>query len=57
VTSGICHTDIDICDSGGTGPVVPGDPGAGTVEEVGKSMGNVKRGDHVVLSYHAWQLP
>ena len=53
VASGICHTDIDVCDSGASGPVVLGHEGAGIVEEVGKSISTVKRGDHVVLSYQS----
>lgn len=55
VASGICHTDIDMCDSwdDGDGPVVLGHEGAGVVESVGKSVKSVKRGDHVVLSYQS----
>jgi aryl-alcohol dehydrogenase len=53
VASGICHTDIDFCDSGGSTPVVLGHEGAGIVEEVGKAVRGVKRGDHVVLSYQS----
>ena len=53
VACGICHTDIDYCDSGGPGPVVLGHEGAGVVDAVGKSVKDVKRGDHVVLSYQS----
>ena len=55
VASGICHTDIDMCDSwdDADGPVVLGHEGAGVVESVGKRVRSVKRGDHVVLSYQS----
>ena len=36
VASGICHTDIDFCDSGGVGPAILGHEGAGVVERLGK---------------------
>jgi aryl-alcohol dehydrogenase len=51
VASGICHTDIDFCDSGGSGPVVLGHEGSGVVERVGRRVKGIKPGDHVVLSY------
>lgn len=55
VASGICHTDIDFCDSWnrGDGPLVLGHEGAGVVEEVGREVKGVRRGDHVVLSYQS----
>jgi len=55
VASGICRTDIDFCDHWfETGDaVVLGHEGAGVVEQVGKSVQGVKRGDHVVLSYQS----
>lgn len=53
--SGICHTDIDMCDSWGLEdtPVVLGHEGAGVVEQVGKRVKSVSPGDHVVLSYQS----
>jgi aryl-alcohol dehydrogenase len=53
MASGICHTDIDFCDSGGSGPVVLGHEGSGVVERAGKSVEGIKPGDHVVLSYQS----
>jgi aryl-alcohol dehydrogenase len=55
VASGICHTDIDFCDDwdGAVDPVVLGHEGAGVVEQAGKSVRSVRRGDHVVLSYQS----
>ena len=53
VATGICHTDISFCDGWNEAPVVLGHEGAGVVEEVGKSLTTVKRGDHVVLSYQS----
>jgi aryl-alcohol dehydrogenase len=55
VASGICRTDIDMCedwDSADT-PVVLGHEGAGVVEEVGEQVKGVATGDHVVLSYQS----
>ena len=55
VASGICHTDIDFCDSWdeADNAVVLGHEGAGVVERVGKSVKSLKRGDPVVLSYQS----
>ncbi len=53
VASGICHTDIDIWQSGESGPVVLGHEGAGIIECVGKAVRGLRRGDHVVLSYQS----
>jgi aryl-alcohol dehydrogenase len=53
VASGICHTDIDFCESGGSGPVVLGHEGSGVVERIGRTVKGIKRGDHVVLSYQS----
>lgn len=47
VANGICHTDIDFCDSGAGGPVVLGHEGARVVERVGKRLKGVRVGDHV----------
>src|SRR4030042_4708976 len=55
VASGICHTDIDFVDDwdGTADPVVLGHEGAGVVEQMGKSVKGVERGDHVVPSYQS----
>lgn len=55
VASGICHTDIGICDSwhAADTPVVLGHEGAGVVEQVGGRVKGVAPGDHVVLSYQS----
>ena len=53
VASGICHTDVDFCEAWASSPVVLGHEGAGIVEEVGQAVRNVRRGDHVVLSYQS----
>lgn len=52
VATGVCHTDAEsIKGRGAPFPAVLGHEGAGVVEKVGKSVFNVKPGDHVVLSY------
>ena len=53
VASGICHTDIDFCESGSSGPVVLGHEGSGVVERIGRTVKGIKPGDHVVLSYQS----
>jgi len=55
IATGICHTDIKMCDDwdGAAKPVVLGHEGAGIVEQVGKKVKDVRRGDHVVLSYQS----
>lgn len=55
VASGICHTDIDMCDSWGAigSPVVLGHEGAGVVEQVGARVKGFTAGDPVVLSYQS----
>jgi len=55
VATGICRTDIDFCDHWDRtdGAVVLGHEGAGVVEQVGKRVKRVRRGDHVVLSYQS----
>jgi len=55
VAAGICRTDIDLCDEHGAAeePVVLGHEGAGIVEQAGKRVKKVRRGDHVVLSFQS----
>ena len=56
VATGICHTDIGLCDDwdGAADPVVVlGHEGAGVVDQVGKSVKRLRHGDHVVLSYQS----
>jgi aryl-alcohol dehydrogenase len=55
VASGICRTDIDFLDgwTEADGAIVLGHEGAGVVEETGKGVKSVKRGDHVLLSYQS----
>jgi Zn-dependent alcohol dehydrogenase len=52
VASGICHTDIDFCEGGASGPVVLGHEGAGVLEQVGRKIGAITGGgvDYVVES-------
>ncbi|HVO66962.1 MAG TPA: NAD(P)-dependent alcohol dehydrogenase [Syntrophales bacterium] len=55
IASGICHTDIGFVDGWDKtdGPLVLGHEGAGVVEQVGKDVKGIRRGDHVVLSYQS----
>jgi aryl-alcohol dehydrogenase len=53
VASGICHTDIDFIDDWDGPPAVLGHEGAGVVEQVGRGVKGLRRGDHVVLSYQS----
>ena len=54
VGAGICHTDIVVRDGFNVPvPVVLGHEGSGVVESVGSRVKNVKKGDHVVLSYNS----
>ncbi len=50
---GICHTDMAMRDQlfPVPQPIVLGHEGAGVVEAVGKSVGKLSPGDHVVVSY------
>ncbi|HPL62407.1 MAG TPA: NAD(P)-dependent alcohol dehydrogenase [Syntrophales bacterium] len=53
--SGICHTDIGFVDyrDEADDPLILGHEGAGVVEQAGKKVKSLKRGDHVVLSYQS----
>jgi aryl-alcohol dehydrogenase/geraniol dehydrogenase (NAD+) len=54
VGAGICHTDLIVRDGFNVPvPVVLGHEGSGVVESVGSHVKNVKKGDHVVLSYNS----
>jgi aryl-alcohol dehydrogenase len=50
---GLCHTDLSVkAGSLPTNyPVVLGHEGSGVIEEVGESITEFEKGDHVVLSY------
>lgn len=48
-SSGICHTDITLMNTGLYLPGVYGHEGAGEVVKVGKNVRKVKPGDHVVM--------
>ena len=56
VASGICHTDIRYIEDWygeSEGPLILGHEGAGIVERVGAKVTNLRRGDHVVMSYQS----
>lgn len=52
--SGVCHSCLHIMDGSMSWPALPvvlGDEGAGTVEQVGPDVTSVAPGDHVILSW------
>lgn len=53
VASGVCHTDVGAQkgDFGDLFPVVLGHEGSGIVEKVGEDVSDLKKGDHVVMSF------
>lgn len=52
--AGLCHTDLEVIDGSLRYPLpmILGHEASGIVEEVGSAVRNVKRGDHVVLSWN-----
>jgi len=51
--AGVCHSDLNVYDRGGTGMVLPavlGHEAAGVVEDVGSGVTALAPGDHVILS-------
>ena len=55
VATGICHTDIAMCDQTYPvpQPIVLGHEGAGIVERVGKFVTKVAVGDHVLMTFNS----
>ncbi|EAQ33808.1 aryl-alcohol dehydrogenase [Nitrobacter sp. Nb-311A] len=55
VATGMCHTDMVARDQiyPVPHPIVLGHEGAGIVEAVGENVTKVKKGDHVVLTFHS----
>ena len=54
IASGVCHSDWHIVKGEWPFfelPIILGHEGTGVVEEVGSAVNNVKKGDHVVLSW------
>jgi len=53
VATGLCHTDLSVKDGylPTNYPVVLGHEGSGVIEKVGDHVTDLKKGDHVVLSY------
>ncbi len=51
--AGLCHSDLSTINGvrPRPTPMVMGHEAAGTVEEVGRGVGDLKRGDHVVLTF------
>src|ERR671932_2068381 len=56
--SGVCHSCLHIMDGSMSWPALPvvlGDEGAGTVEQVGPDVTSVAPGDHVILSWSPYR--
>jgi alcohol dehydrogenase len=51
--AGLCHSDLSTIDNSRprTLPTIPGHEGAGVVAEVGRGIGDLKSGDHVVFVF------
>lgn len=59
--AGLCHTDLEVIDGSlrYPMPIVLGHEAAGVIEEAGPAVRQLKKGDHVVLSWnphcgHCW---
>ena len=52
--AGLCHTDLEVIDGSlrYPMPIVLGHEAAGVIEEVGAGVRQLKRGDHVILSWN-----
>jgi alcohol dehydrogenase len=51
--AGVCHSDLSVVDGSRIRPLpmALGHEAAGVVEQVGEGVGDVKRGDHVVMAF------
>ena len=54
LAAGLCHTDLEVIDGSlrYPMPIVLGHEAAGVIEEVGSSVRQLKKGDHVILSWN-----
>src|SRR5260370_17149038 len=52
--AGLCHTDLEVIDGSlrYPMPIVLGHEAAGVIEDVGPAVQQLKKGDHVVLSWN-----
>lgn len=54
--AGICHSDENVHSGARTHamPCVTGHEGAGTIEDIGSGVSNLKKGDHVILNWQPY---